>query len=421
MNRKIIIALLLLTITGGGALLYPRMQPSPIKVGILHSLTGTMAMSEKPVVDATMLAIDDINAHGGLLGRQVEAVIVDGHSDAATFAKGAERLITQDHVAAIFGCWTSASRKMVKSVVEKHHHLLLYPVQSEGLEASPNIIYTGATANQQIVPALVWAVHHLGKRIYLLGSDYIFPRSANFILRRYAAAAGATIVGERYIPLGSKEMAATLADIRRTKPDVVLNTINGDSNIALFRALQRAGIRAKKLPVLSFSIGETELVNMKRQGLNLDGNYTASSYLQSIKSTTNRTLVDAMRYRYGANTVVNDPMEGAWIAVHLWAGAVKAAESSSIEQVLPMLKHQTFQAPEGLVSIDADNNHLWKRLRIGRIKGQKLTTIYRSPQPIPPQPWPDLISQSEADAMLQSLWQRWHGHWSAPTTATLTR
>ncbi|MDX8408808.1 MAG: urea ABC transporter substrate-binding protein [Mariprofundales bacterium] len=415
MSRRTIITLLVLLVVGaGGALLYPRLQPPPIKVGILHSLSGTMAMSEKPVVDATMLAIADINAHGGLLGRKVEAVIVDGRSDDITFAKGAERLISQDHVAAIFGCWTSACRKMVKPVVEKHHHLLLYPLQYEGLEASPNIIYTGATANQQIIPALVWAARHLGKRIYLLGSDYIFPRSANFIIRRYATAAAATIVGERYLPLGSRDMAAVLADIQRSKPDVILNTINGDSNIALFQALQQAGIDAEQLPVLSFSIGEAELAQITNRGVIMDGHYASWSYLQSIDSADNRAWVSAMRYRYGADTVVNAPMEAAWTAVHLWAGAVQAADSVTIEQVLPMLRHQSFAAPQGRVAVEASNNHLWKRLRIGRVDGKRLISVYRSAQLIEPRPWPELVNQAEGDALLQSLWQRWHGHWAAP-------
>jgi len=414
--HKIFIPLIVILLAAGAWQLNRHQNPSPIRVGILHSLTGTMAISERPVVDATMLAIEDINAHGGLLGRRIKAVIADGHSQPATFAHEAERLITEQQVVAIFGCWTSASRKMVKPVVEKHHNLLLYPVQYEGLEASPNILYTGTTANQQIIPALVWAAHHLGRRIYLLGSDYIFPRSANFIIRRYAQAAGATIVGERYLPLGSRKMRKVLADIARIKPDVVLNTINGDSNLALFRALKQAGVTAKKLPVLSFSIGETELAAMRKQGVTLDGHFVAWSYLQSIDTKANRGWIAAMRQRYGSDTVVNDPMESAWIAVHLWADAVRAADTTAIRQVLPMLHHQSLNAPEGLVSVDSDNNHLWKRLRIGRIDGKQIKTIYQSPQPIRPQPWPELVSHDAADALLTALWKQWDGHWAAPAT-----
>ncbi|MFZ2406888.1 MAG: transporter substrate-binding protein, partial [Methylobacter sp.] len=226
----------------------------PIKIGVLHSLTGTMAVSEKPLVDAVRLAVEEINAQGGLLGKPVEIVVADGKSDPDVFAQEAERLIEREHVSVLFGCWTSASRKAVKPVVEKHRHLLFYPVQYEGMEQSANIIYTDAAPNQQIVPGTRWAAQKFGQRVYLVGSDYVFPRTANIIIADLINISGGKILGERYLPLGSADVAAIIEDIARKKPDVVLNTLNGDSNAAFFSALAAAGL--SDLPLVSFSVEE---------------------------------------------------------------------------------------------------------------------------------------------------------------------
>ena len=205
-----------------------------------------MASEERPVIDTTLMAIEEINAAGGLLGRQIEAIIEDGQSDAQTFAERAEKLIVQDKVSTIFGCWTSASRKAVKEVVEKHNRLLLYPVQNEGLEESPNIVYLGAAPNQQIIPAVKWSISFLKKkRLFLVGSDYIFPRAANAIIRDQVKDLGVEIVGEEYRPLGSSDMKQIVERIRSSKADIILNTINGDSNIAFFQALKAAGYFAQ--------------------------------------------------------------------------------------------------------------------------------------------------------------------------------
>src|SRR5262249_17250382 len=231
----------------------------PIRIGVLHSLTGTMAFSERPVIEATLLAIEDLNAQGGLLGRRLEAITADGQSEPATFASEAERLITQDKVAALFGCWTSASRKYIRPVVERHNQLLFYPVQYEGLELSPNIVYAGASPNQQIIPAVKWLFDNLGKRFFLVGSDYVFPRTANAIIKDQVGALQGEIVGEEYILLGSRDVEGVVEKIARVRPSVILNTINGDSNVAFFQALRKRGIRAEDTPVMSFSIAEGEV------------------------------------------------------------------------------------------------------------------------------------------------------------------
>ena len=247
-----------------GALLYvqPMRAKPAIKIGVLHSLTGTMAISETPLVDALRLAVEEANASGGVNGQEIEMVVEDCRSDAAHCAQQAEKLITQDKVQALFGCWTSACRKAVKTVVEKHHHLLFYPLQYEGLEKSPDIIYTGAAPNQQIIPMALWALQHKGKRFYLIGSDYIFPRTANLIVKDLLRAQGGQLLGERYLPLGASDMSATVKEIAAQHPDFVLNTLNGDSNLHFFRALRAAGITSDKVPVFSTSITETGLASM---------------------------------------------------------------------------------------------------------------------------------------------------------------
>jgi urea transport system substrate-binding protein len=386
----------------------------PIKVGILHSRTGTMAISEKPVIDATLFAIEELNARGGVLGRKVEAIVEDGASDWPTFARKAEKLITQDKVSTLFGCWTSASRKTVKPVVEKHNHLLFYPVQYEGLEQSPNIVYTGAAPNQQIIPAIKWCVSFLKKkRLFLVGSDYVFPRAANVILRDQARILGAEIVGEDYLPLGSVDMVNLIQKIKARKPDMILNTINGDSNIAFFRALRKAGFTAELLPTISFSISEEELSSLAPK--EVQGHYAAWNYFQSIDLPENQDFVARFRARFAAERIVSDPMEAAYVAVHLWAQAVTAAGSDDVAAIRQAINNQSFRAPEGMVTIDPQTHHVSKFIRIGRItQAGRFEVIYCSDAPIPPIPYPATRSRAEWDAMLTDLHLLWGGQWASP-------
>jgi urea transport system substrate-binding protein len=366
-------------------------QP-PIKVGVLHSLSGTMAHSESPVVDATLLAIEELNQRGGLLGRPVQAIVVDGKSDAATFAGRAEWLIKEKCALAIFGCWMSAHRKAVLPVVERHDSLLVYPVQYEGLESSPNVFYLGAAPNQQIIPAIRWAFGFLNcKRLFLVGSDYIFPRIANEILRDQVKRMGGTIAGECYIPCGGVEMASLVAEITASKPDLIVNTINGDSYISFFRSLRTHGLTPDRIPVLSFSIGENEL-----RSLDIAGNYAAWNYFQSIDRAENHLFVNAFRARYGPQRVTSDPMEAAYVGVHLWAQAVEQTGCEDIGRIREGLRHQSLNAPEGAVHIDPANQHTWKTIRVGRIveEGQ-FDVIYSSENPIRPEPYPDSRSIDE--------------------------
>ena len=277
------------------------------------------------------MAIDEVNQRGGVLGRQLEPVIEDGESDWPTFARKAERLIVEDKVASVFGCWTSASRQSVQPVFEKHNNLLWYPVQYEGQESSPNIIYTGATPNQQITPAVDWCRREFGTRMFLVGSDYIFPRMANEIIKLRLASFGATPVGEEYRAFGSSDFDEIVAKIKQSKPDVVLNTINGDSNLAFFKALHAANIDHRQIPVMSFSIAEDEL---RYIGVELTvGHYCGRNYFQSIDTPANRRFVNAFRKRYGADRVTDDAIEAAYFQVHLFAKAVEKARSTDVDAI----------------------------------------------------------------------------------------
>ena len=428
-SRRAVLAGAAMGVAAGGMLLLRRFEPDltkataavpptptassePIRVGVLHSLSGTMAISERPVVDATLLAIDELNARGGVLGRPVEAIVADGASDGATFAREAENLIVNKKVVTVFGCWTSASRRTVKPVFEKHDHLLFYPVQYEGLEQSPNIIYTGAAPNQQILPAVRWCRTVLGKRrFFLVGSDYVFPRCANAIIHDCASALGAEIVGEAYLPLGVQDASAVISEIDRAKPDMILNTINGDSNVAFYRALRALRSTAPDLPVMSFSIAEEELRSLS--AADMAGDYAAWNYFMSIDRETNHAFVRRFQERYGRHRVLTDPMEAAYFGVHLWARAADKAKSTEVAAIHRAVAGQSMDAPEGTVTIDGVTQHTSKVVRIGKIvDSSTFEVIYTSENPIRPEPYPTTRTRAEWDWLLADLYNGWQGHWA---------
>ncbi len=385
----------------------------PIKVGILHSLTGTMALSERPVRDGTLLAIEEINIAGGVLGRQLEPVIADGQSDWPTFARQAERLIAQDQVAVVFGCWTSASRKTVKPVFEAHNHLLFYPVQYEGLEQSPNIVYTGAAPNQQIVPGVKWCFDRGWRRFFLVASDYVFPRAANEIMKVHIAALGGKVVGEEYHLLGSKDAKGTVARIAAAKPDVILNTINGDTNVAFFAELRAAGITPERIPTMSFSIAEEELRSMGPASM--VGDYAAWNYFQSLDTKENREFVQRYQARFGAARCTSDPIAAAYVGVHLWARAAAQAGTTSSRAVRRALAGQSMAAPEGIVVIDAATQHTWKTVRIGQVRADgQFAIVWSSERPIRPIPYPRSRTRQSWETFLNDMFQRWGNRWNNP-------
>jgi urea transport system substrate-binding protein len=376
--------------TGGG---------DTIKVGILHSLSGTMAISEKSVVDAEQLAIEEINAAGGVLGKKIEAIVEDGASDWPTFAEKAKKLIDQDKVVTIFGCWTSASRKAVLPVFEEKKHMLWYPVQYEGQECSQNIFYTGAAPNQQIEPSVDWLLQNKGKEFFLVGSDYVFPRTANTIIKAQLAAKGGKTVGEDYLPLGNTEVTAIITKIKAALPNggVIYNTLNGDSNVAFFKQLQGAGLGPDKYPSMSVSIAEEEVKAIGPEYLK--GHYAAWNYFQTVDTPANKKFVEAFKKKYGEDRVTNDPMEAAYIMVYLWKQAVeKAKTADDLEAVRKAAIGQTFDAPEGMVTME-NNHHISKFVRIGEVGEDGLFKIVNATdKAVEPIPWNQFVAETKGYA-----------------------
>ncbi|MBC2639524.1 MULTISPECIES: urea ABC transporter substrate-binding protein [unclassified Rhodococcus (in: high G+C Gram-positive bacteria)] len=357
-----------------------------IKVGSLNSLSGTMAISEVTVRDSIALAVDEINNSGGVLGKKIQVVAEDGASEPTVFAEKAEKLISSDCVAAVFGGWTSSSRKAMLPVFEDNNSLLYYPVQYEGLEDSKNTFYTGATTNQQIVPALDYLKEKGVKSLYLVGSDYVFPQTANRIIKAYAEANGIEIKGEDYTPLGSTDFSTIVNKVRSADADAVFNTLNGDSNVAFFREYANVGLKPADMPVVSVSIAEEEVGGIGVQ--NIEGQLTAWNYYQTVDTPENKKFVDAYKARYGANKPTSDPMEAAYTSVYLWKNTVEKAKSFATEDVQDNADGVTFAAPEGLVTIDGSNHHITKTARIGEIRGDGLIyTVWDSGTPIQPDPY----------------------------------
>ncbi|MEP6490452.1 urea ABC transporter substrate-binding protein [Microcoleus vaginatus GB2-A3] len=358
----------------------------PIKIGVLHSLTGTMSISEISVKDATLLAVEEINAAGGVLGRPLEAVIEDGASDLQTFAQKAKQLLLEAQVAVVFGCWTSASRKAVLPAFEQGNGLLFYPVQYEGLEQCPNIFYTGAAPNQQIVPGVNYLLAQGKRKIFLLGSDYLFPRTANRIVKAQLAALGGELAGEVYLPLGYREVGEAIAHILAVKPDAILNTLNGDSNVAFFQKLREAGVKPEDLPVMSVSVAEEEVRAIGPS--NIAGHLVVWNYFQTVDTPENRKFVKAYKARYGENRVTDDPIEAAYLGVYLWKQAVEKAGSTDAVKVRAAAKNIEFAAPSGKVKIDAQTQHIWKTVRIGKVRADgQIEEIWNSGAPVPPDPF----------------------------------
>ncbi|MCM4080446.1 urea ABC transporter substrate-binding protein [Paractinoplanes hotanensis] len=358
-----------------------------VKLGFLNSLTGGMAISEKTVSNVLHMATDEINADGGILGKKIEYVQEDGATDWPTFAEKTEKLLTQDCVAAIFGGWTSSSRKAVKPVVEKFNGLFFYPVQYEGLESSPNIYYTGATTNQQIIPAMDFLAAKGVKTLFLAGSDYVFPRTANAIIKLYAANLGIKIVGEEYVPLDKDDWTSQVAKIAAAKPDFIFNTINGSSNVGFIKAYYDAGLTPAKTPIISVSIAEEEAPAM---GHEVTGNYASWNYFQSLKTDTNPEFIKNWKAYPNSSGVTSDPMEAAYISLYLYKSLVEAAGSFDVNAVNAAAKSKTitFDAPEGKVTLNGENHHISKPGHIGRINADnQFDIVWASDKFIEPDPY----------------------------------
>ncbi|KJV10096.1 branched-chain amino acid ABC transporter substrate-binding protein [Elstera litoralis] len=367
-----------------------------IRVGVLHALSGTMAGSERPLQDLLVMMIEQVNREGGLLGRPLEAAIVNPRSDWPLYGTLARKLLTEEKAAVLFGCWTSISRKEVLPVVEELGGLLLYPVQYEGEEQSPNIFYTGATPNQQALPAVDYLMSPEGggfRRFYLIGTDYVYPQITNKILQGYlrSKGIGGADVALSFTPFGHADWAAQVAAIRRFAAAgraAVISTVNGDANVYFYRELARQGVSATVTPVMAFSVGENEAASLGA-GL-LDGHLVAWNYLMSVEAPENRRFIAAWRNHTGdARAVTDDPMEATWIGFHLWCAAVRKAGTTDPKAVSAAMAGSRIMGPGGVeVMMDPENHHLHKPLAIGRITSDGgIATVLRSSHLLPPTPY----------------------------------
>ncbi|MDB5764521.1 MAG: amino acid/amide transporter substrate-binding protein family [Herminiimonas sp.] len=359
-----------------------------VRVGQLHSLTGTIAIAEAAIVDAEKMAMDEINAGGGVLGRKVQSIVEDGASDWPTFAEKARKLLSRDKVAAVFGCYTSASRKAVLPVFEQNNGLLYYPTYYEGQEQSKNVIYTAQEATQSVIAAIEWMAGNKGKTFYLVGSDYIYPRTCNKIAKPTIARVGGKTLGEDYAPLGHTEFSSIINKIKAAKPDCIYSTVVGGSNVAFYKQLVAAGLSGDKQTLLSTVVSENEIEGIGKE--NAIGYYACMGYFQSQKNPTNERFVKAFKAKYGQNRVVGDPMECGYTGVYFWKLACERAKSFDVDKVVAASSDLPLDAPEGMIKLHKTNHHTWKHARIGRARADgQFDIVYESPL-IEPNPFPKL-------------------------------
>ncbi|WP_301154379.1 urea ABC transporter substrate-binding protein [Metapseudomonas otitidis] len=377
-----------------------------IKVGILHSLSGTMAISETSLKDMALMTIDEINAKGGVNGKKLEPVVVDPASNWPLFAEKARQLLTKDKVDVVFGCWTSVSRKSVLPVFEELNGLLFYPVQYEGEELSPNVFYTGAAPNQQAIPAVEYLMSEDGgsaKRFFLLGTDYVYPRTTNKILRAFLHSKGVADkdIEEVYTPFGHSDYQTIVANIKKFSAGgktAVISTVNGDSNVPFYKELANQGLAATDVPVVAFSVGEEELRGIDTKPL--VGHLAAWNYFESVDNPANSKFVEQWKaYAKAKNlpnyqtAVTNDPMEATYVGIHMWAQAVEKAGTTDVDKVREALAGQTFAAPSGYtLTMDKTNHHLHKPVMIGEIQDDgQFSVVWQTEGPLRAQPWSPFI------------------------------
>ena len=382
-----------------------------IKVGVLHSLSGTMAISETVLKDTVLMTIDEINAKGGVLGKKLEPVVVDIASNWPLAAEKAKQLVSQDKVAVTFGCWTSSCRKSVLPIYEEANSLLYYPVQYEGEELSKNVFYTGAAPNQQAIPAVDYLMSKAGggaKRWVLLGTDYVYPRTTNKILRAYLKSKGVADkdIDEKYTPFGHADYQTIVADIKKFSAGgktAVVSTINGDSNVPFYKELGNAGLKAKDVPVVAFSVGEEELRGVDAKPL--VGHLAAWNYFMSLKNPDNTAFIKKWSDYAKAKNIpghkdrplTNDPMEATYIGINMWKQAVEKAKTTNTDKVIAAMAGQTFVAPSGFAGkMDEKNHHLHKSVFIGEIKPDgQFNVVWKTPGPVRAKPWSPFIEGND--------------------------
>ncbi len=408
-RRNIIQALIIaaLAVFGAGSGAY---AADTIKVGILHSLSGTMAISETALKETALMTIADINAKGGVMGKMLEPVVVDPASNWPLFAEKARQLLTQDKVAVVFGCWTSVSRKSVLPVFSELNGLLFYPVQYEGEELEKNVFYTGAAPNQQAIPAVEYLMSKDGggaKRFFLLGTDYVYPRTTNKILRAFLKSKGVAEkdIEEMYTPFGHSDYQTIVANIKKFAAGgktAVISTINGDSNVPFYKELGNAGLKATDVPVVAFSVGEEELRGVDTKPLL--GHLAAWNYFMTLKNGENDKFIKMYKdwakkskLPNADKAVTNDPMEATYIGIHMWKQAVEKAKSTDVNKVIAAMGGQSFKAPSGMtVKMDEKNHHLHKPVFIGEVRADgQFNVVWKTPGPIKAAPWSPYIEGND--------------------------
>ena len=411
-RRNIIQALVIAAFLAVSGVSISAYAADTIKVGILHSLSGTMSISETALKETALMTIADINAKGGVMGKMLEPVVVDPASNWPLFAEKARQLLTQDKVAVVFGCWTSVSRKSTLPVFKELNGLLFYPVQYEGEELEKNVFYTGAAPNQQAIPAVEYLMSKDGgsaKRFVLLGTDYVYPRTTNKILRAFLKSRGVAEadIMEEYTPFGHSDYQTIIAKIKKFsaegKKTAVISTINGDSNVPFYKELGNAGLKATDVPVVAFSVGEEELRGVDTKPL--VGHLAAWNYFMSLKNPENDKFINMYKdwakkakLPNADKVVTNDPMEATYIGIHMWKQAVEKAKSTDVDKVIAAMAGQTFKAPSGMTAtMDEKNHHLHKPVFIGEVKADgQFNVVWKTKGPVRAAPWSPYIAGNES-------------------------
>lgn len=385
------------TVAGAAAIAMPSVlraqtqgvDANSVRLGILHSLTGTFAIAEAAMVEAEKLAIEEINAAGGVMGHEIVPYIEDGASEAPVFAEKAKVLLRRDNVAAIIGCYSSALRKAVLPAVNQAKGLLYYPTYYEGQEIDKRCLYTSQEATQSVIAAVTWMAQEKGKKFFLVGSNYIYPVTCNKIAKPTIDKLGGTVVGEEYVPLGHTEFSSIINKIKAANPDCIYSTVVGGSNVAFYKQLRAAGLDGSKITLLSTVVSENEIEGIGKD--NAVGYYACMGYFQSIDSPMNQKFVKAIKDKYGADRVVGDPMQCGYNSVYLWKNAVEKAQSFAPDDVLKASQGLTIEAPEGTLRFDDENHHVWKKVRVGRaLDDGQFEIVHETPDLVQPDPFPKL-------------------------------
>ncbi len=376
----------------------------PIKVGLVHSLTGPLAITEKPLVDVELMAIDEINKAGGVLGRQIQPIVVDGKSDEKIFQQVTQELLEKENVAVIFGPWRSTTRKLLTPIFEKHNILMFYPAHDEGLSESKNIVYTGSMPNQVVLPALTWCFFNLGKKFYMVATDSLFQRALHDIIAAHLSSLGGELLGADFID-HENEIKGVVDKIAAAQPQVIINILDAEINLPFFKQLRASGITSIKIPTMSFGFSEVELQYLG--AIPMIGDYAAWTYFQTIYREENIQFVENFKKRYGKDRVISSNMESAYDGVHVWAHAVNSAQSVATDKVRPQIAKQIYNGPGSVIYFD-DALHAWRLAFIGKTRydGQ-FNIIWNSKKQIKPLPYPPYKTQQEWDDFVKN----WYAHW----------